>query len=87
MRTIKYRFKVSGTGFNVGVLKDCYGSSWEYLSSLVAILKKDYPDLKDSNIEVIRYGPPKHSRMFGAEAYVENPTKEYEDYPLEWLMP
>ncbi len=52
------------------VRTNCYGSSFEFISSMVSELKKDFPELKDEDIKIIQYGGERYSRTFGAEAKV-----------------
>ena len=46
---------------------DTYAHSLRHFQNLFEIAKKDYPDLKPENVEVIHYAGERYARTFGIE--------------------
>lgn len=68
---------------------NCYGSSFEFISGLVQEAKKDFPELEDKDIEIVKFAGQHYARTFGIEFYVKTTEipEEYSKIPnLEYTF-
>lgn len=54
-------------GQRVAVWTNCYTKTIEHANDLAKILKKDFPGVKDDEIEIVVYGGSTKKGMMGAE--------------------
>lgn len=64
-------------GYHYLVRTKCYGSSFEFIKSLVEEAKKDFPDLIESQIIVQKYRGNKIKGIYGIEFTHPTLNEEY----------
>ena len=82
MTLIKYRIGKA----RIGIITDLYRHDLEFILEMSNILKADYPELKDDNIDVLEIAGELHAKKLAFETTVINPKNEYEPYPAKWLV-
>lgn len=66
----------------IGVLRTrTYAHTLKFFMGLVEVAKKDFPDLKDEDIEIVHFEGKRYRGQFGIEFKVdsENVPKEYDE--------
>lgn len=81
---IMTKYRITGTN-RVGILTNTYGKNLEFIIKCTNELKRDYPQLKDSEVDIMSLAGSRHARQLSFEANVGNVKDEYKAYPFEWL--
>jgi len=80
------KIKLRKTGKStVGIFTNNYGRGIEKINKLAQELKKDYPQLKDSDISIDILGGPRYKYMLIVEAVVDEPLEEYYLGRSDWF--
>ena len=53
-----------------------YVHTWEYFNTLINEAKKDYPTLKENEVEIVQFAGECYKRTYGIEFKVETQPKE-----------
>lgn len=84
----KYQKGIHPGNKRILVFRDCYGSSLSYLKELVAELKADFPNAKDTEIEFPEFD---NAHRKGVICLAFNNTQnltvpiDYQEFPIDWV--
>ena len=81
MQYIKICWGIPGC-WGISIRTSIYSSSLDYIQKLVEELKKDYPEAKNEDIQIVIYDTDSFKGMMGVEYFVTRlpDTKKYGRY-------
>ena len=56
---------------HITLTTNCYGNDYAFIKKLHDLLVLDFPNLKDENIYVVKYGPPRRAQIMGVETTLD----------------